>query len=127
MVPANILAAAETFLSQSPLTGILTRLPRFIQTGIAIVTIILLIWATAHLCFLVAYFCKKIKHGFRNSFRTTFAPTLQLQKLTEARIIQNSVITSLQQKICENELAHSEFKENVINRLEQLENRDVHV
>ena len=90
-------------------------------------TIILLIWASGHLFFLVIYFFRKLKHGCRNSFRTAFAPTLQLQKLTEGRIIQNSVISDLQQKICENELAQCEFKENILDRLERLETRDAHM
>ena len=46
-------------------------------------------------------------------------------KLTEDKIIQNSVITSLQQKVYETDQAYSEFKDNVIGRLERLENQDI--
>ena len=125
IVPANILAATKTFLSQSPLTGLLTRLPRFMQTGVAVITIVLLVWATGHLCFLFVYFIKKLKNGCRNSFRTTFAPTLQLQKLTQDKITQNSVITSLQEKVYQTDQAYHEFKDNVISRLERLESQNV--
>ena len=36
IIPPSILSAAETFFSQSPLAGILSRLPRYIQTGITV-------------------------------------------------------------------------------------------
>ena len=125
IVLSNILAATETFLSQSPFAGIIARLPRFMQTGVAIITIVLLVWTGGHLSFLVVYFIKKLKNGCRNSFRTHFAPTLQLQRLTEDKIIQNSVISSLQQKLSETEQAYSEFKDNVIGRLERLEHPEI--
>ena len=46
-------------------------------------------------------------------------------KLTEDKIIQNSVITSLQQIVYETDQAYSEFKDNVISRLERRENENI--
>ena len=83
--------------------AILARLPRYIQTAISVLTLILLAWASGHLLFLVFYFVKRIKHGLWDSFRTSFAPTLQPQKLTETREIQASIINSLQETISDNE------------------------
>ena len=43
----------------------------------------------------------------------------------QGQIIQNSVISSLQQKVSETEQAYSEYKDNVIGKLERLENQEI--
>ena len=121
VVPSNILANMETFLSQSPFAALIARLPRFMQTGVAIITIILLVWTAGHLGFLIVYFIKKLKMGCRKSFYTHFAPTLQLQRLTQDNITQNSVISDLQQRVFETEQVNSDLKD----RLERLEHPEV--
>ena len=85
VVPQNILAATKTFLGNSPITAILSSLPRYLQCGLSIVSTVLLGWAGLHLFFLASLFLKKLqlRHGFGHSFCTSFAPTLQIEHLTQ--------------------------------------------
>ena len=117
-VPSDILANMETFLSQNPFTALIARLPRFMQTGVAIITILLLVWTGGHLGFLIVFFIRKLKMGCKKSFFTHFAPTIQLQRLTRDNITTNSVIADLQQRVFDTEQRNQDLNE----RLERLEN-----
>ena len=98
-VPADLLGGVETFLSQNPVTALIARLPRFLQTGIAIVSTFLLIYAAGHLVFIIGFFLRKLDLGAKTSFFTHCAPTLQLQTLTQDNVSQNSAIRQLQERV----------------------------
>ena len=98
-VPADLLGGIETFLSQNPVTALISRLPRILQTIIAIGSTVLLIYAGGHLVFLIYFFFSKLELGCKKSYFTHFAPTMQLQSLTQDNISQNSAIDQLQQRV----------------------------
>ena len=98
-VPADLLGGVETFLSQNPVTALIARLPRYLQTGVAIFSTVLLIYAGGHLVFLISFFIRKLELGCKTSFFTHCAPTLQLQTLTQDNVSQNSAIKQLQQRV----------------------------
>ena len=116
-VPANILGNMETFLSQNPITALVARLPRFLQTGVAILSTALLVYTGGHLAFLLVFFIRKLKLGCKKSFFTHFAPTVQIQHLTQDNIAQNSAIEQLQQRISATERENNALRER-LNRLE---------
>ena len=112
-VPADLLGGIETFLSQNPVTALISRLPRILQTIIAIGSTVLLIYAGGHLVFLIYFFFSKLELGCKKSYFTHFAPTMQLQSLTQDNISQNSAIDQLQQRVAAMEAENRELRTRI--------------
>ena len=113
-VPADLLSGIETFLSQNPVTAIISRLPKILQAVVAIGSTALLIYGGGHLIFLTAFFFFKLQLGCKKSFFTHCAPTMQIQNLTHDNISQGSAIDQLQERVAAMEVENRALRARII-------------
>ena len=113
-VPADLLSGIETFLSQNPVTAIISRLPKILQAVVAIGSTALLIYGGGHLIFLTAFFFFKLQLGCKKSFFTHCAPTMQIQNLTHDNISQGSAIDQLQERVAAMEVENRALRARIV-------------
>ena len=117
-----MLEAAQTLFDTSPISGILNFLPKEAKTVISVFTVFLLTWAGAHMLFLVITFAQKIKKfGIINSFKSNFAPTMQIHTLTERTDRLASLVTQLQDTVNNNQRNSVETQSEIIDRVRAIE------
>ena len=121
-VPKEMLEAAQTLFDTSPISGILNFLPKEAKMIISVFTVLLLIWAGAHMLFLVITFAQKIKKfGIISSFKSNFAPTMQIHTLTERTDRLASLVTQLQDTVNNNQRNSVETQSEIIDRVRAIE------
>ena len=122
VVPREMLEAAQTLFDTGPITGILNILPKEVKMIISILSILFLTWAGAHVIFLIATFLQKNKIlGTRDSFQSTFAPTVQIHTLTERTEALAKAIGKLQETIDSIQRNTRQTQAELIDRLRTLE------
>ena len=117
-----MLEAAQTLFDTSPIAGIFNLLPKEVKMIISVLSILFLTWAGMHVLFLIAAFWQKKKTlGTRNSFQSTFAPTVQIHTLTERTDALAGVIAKLQDTINSIQRNTIHTQAEIIDRLRALE------
>ena len=117
-----MLEAAQTLFDTSPIAGIFNLLPKEVKMIISVLSILFLTWAGMHVLFLIAAFWQKKKTlGTRNSFQSTFAPTVQIHTLTERTDALAGVIAKLQDTINSIQRNTIHTPAEIIDRLRALE------
>ena len=124
VVPREMLEAAQTLFDTSPISGILNLLPKEVKMIISILSLLFLSWAGMHVVFLIATFLQKNKIlGTRNSFQSTFAPTVQIHTLTERTEALGTAIGKLQETIESMQRNTNQTQAEIIDRLRALEDQ----
>ena len=122
IIPTEMLEAAQTLFDTSPIAGIFNLLPKEVKMIISVLSILFLTWAGMHVLFLIAAFWQKKKTlGTRNSFQSTFAPTVQIHTLTERTDALVGVIAKLQDTINSIQRNTIHTQAEIIDRLRALE------
>ena len=117
-----MLEAAQTLFDTSPISGILHFLPKEVKMIISVLSVLLLTWAGAHILFLLITFVQKMKKfGVRSSFKSNFAPTMQIHTLTERTDTLATLIAQFQDTVKNNQRNSVETQSEIIDRVRAIE------
>ena len=124
VVPTEMLEAAQELFDISPMAGIFNLLPKEAKMIVSILSLLFVAWAGVHVIFLIGAFMRKYKIiGKRESFQSTFAPTVQIHKLTERSVEHGAEISNLQETMESMQRNQNKTQAEILNRLRALEDQ----